>query len=75
MKEKIIALSEGTPGAVVAMTKLAKSQPDAPALLAVLEKREIRGSDVWVAYKDECDEDIDTFADYLRDKAPETNDG
>lgn len=70
MKEQIVDLSEGISGAVVAMTELAKTQRDAPALLAVLEARDIRGSDVWVAYKDECGKDADAFADYLREKAP-----
>lgn len=66
IQDRIITLAEGIPGAVVAMAELANTQPDVIALLDTLDELDIRGSYIWVGYKDHCEKDTEEFADAIR---------
>lgn len=69
MKETVLELAEGNPGAAVALSELVKTQSDAPTLLSTLQERDVRGPYVWVGYKDHCGEDVDEFAEAIRTKS------
>lgn len=68
MKQAIIDLSDGNPGAVTALTDLAKTQADAPLLLSVLEEADVRGPEIWEGYDHEHDGDADAYAEYIREE-------
>lgn len=65
-KQMIIDLSEGNPGAITVLMKVMVARPD---LLLYMYENGPRGSDIWVLYKDECDEDIYLFMDMLSVRA------
>lgn len=71
--ELMMAMSEGNPGALMVMTELAKRWgPLATSvLIVVLDKMNIRGSQIWVAYKDFADGQLDRLAMAIAQKDPE----
>lgn len=68
--EAVLAMSDGNPGAAVVMTQLVKYSTDKqekgpwPSLSYLLDLDEagLYGSDVWVAFKDLCGQDIAALA-------------
>ena len=62
LKEIVAQLSEGNPGAITVLMKVAMARPD---LLLYMHEHGPRGSDIWVLYKDECGEDTYLFMDML----------
>lgn len=62
MREAIYLLSEGNPGAVSVLAKLASVFP---ATLILLDDQEIYGSDIWLAYKDISGEDLGALVENL----------
>lgn len=65
---RLTEMSEGNPGAATALGQLVKTQPDATDLLDTLEVHDITGPYVWVGFKDHCEQDIDRFAQAIRDE-------
>lgn len=59
----MVGLSSGNPGAATVLAKMVEDNPDR-ALLAMmhLDTLRFRGSEIWVGYKDICNEDISEFA-------------
>lgn len=63
MEEVAWKMSEGNPGALsVIMRLLTKNL----ILLLDLDDMNIRGSAIWVGYKDHCKEDLDRFIECVR---------
>ena len=68
MNDLVAVMSEGNPGAISVLMQVMVTDP---LLLLGLDDMNIRGSQVWVGYKDHCGEDIDTFKQAIRDRDPE----
>jgi hypothetical protein len=63
--DRIIAVSEGNPGALTVFQLLLERYPEKIELiLDMLEKYNIRGSNLWVLYK-QCHKDIAFFVSYV----------
>ena len=64
--EVLMIMSEGNPGALrVCMDLLAGKQPEGFMNLLNMDDMNIRGSHIWLAYKDVCGEDLDVFQEKL----------
>lgn len=66
LKEVIIKMSEGNPGALSVLGLLLEKYKEDLAvslyrLLMNLDDMNIRGSQIWVGYKDHCKQDLDVF--------------
>ena len=55
-----VRMAEGNPGAASVIGKIMHDS-DGPFTLMHLDDMNIRGSQIWVGYKDHCNEDIDEF--------------
>lgn len=64
----IIHIAEGNPGAITAIRAIADASDGSTAsfLIGALEALEIRGSLVWLCYKDICKYDADLLIDQIR---------
>ena len=61
--ETLVLMSEGNPGAATVLGNLSQTDP----LLALgLDDMNIRGQQVWVGYKDHCEEDMDKFIEAIK---------
>lgn len=70
--EALVLLSEGNPGAVTVLGQIAQKYPKELLLLLFdLDDMNIRGSQIWVGYKDHCGENIDRFVQCIRDRDPD----
>lgn len=60
--DAIVKMSDGNPGAVTVIGQLLTMEP-ADGLIALLhlDDMQLYGSDIWVAYKDVCGQDIKLF--------------
>lgn len=71
VKEMIIELSEGNPGALtvlIQMVQAAEAQDvmfALPVLFTYMKENGLTGSEIWILYKDECGSDYDTFIQTL----------
>ena len=68
-QEVVNQMSEGIIGAIVVMTALITEGH--PLLIANLDDMNIRGSQIWIGYKDHCGEDIHDFIRCIQDRDPE----
>lgn len=69
----IAQMSEGNPGAMtvlVGLMKVPNLKPPGPLFLLHLDDMNIRGSQIWVGYKDYCKEDMPAFAKAVQDRDP-----
>lgn len=66
MFDTIYKISEGVPGAIVGVTKLMESDEAGLMLLLGLDDMNIRGSQVWEAYKYLYNEDAKKFAEAVK---------
>lgn len=64
----IVKMSEGNPGAIVGLTNLLKADKTGGMLLLGLDDMNIRGSQVWVAYKDLYHENAEKFAQAVHNR-------
>lgn len=62
----IVKMSEGVPGAIVGLTKLIKSDKDGFILMLGLDDMNIRGSQIWEAYKYLYNENGEKFAQAIK---------
>lgn len=62
----IAKMSEGNPGASIVLFKLIENNE--PFLILDLDDMNIRGSQIWVAYKDYCKEDIVKFKQCITER-------
>ena len=68
MFDAIYKISEGVPGAMVGITKLMESDEAGFMLLLGLDDMNIRGSQVWEAYKYLYNEDAKKFAETVKNR-------
>lgn len=68
MFDTIYKISEGVPGAIVGITKLMESDEAGFMLLLGLDDMNIRGSQVWEAYKYLYNEDAKKFAEAVKNR-------
>jgi hypothetical protein len=71
--DMMIKMSEGNPGAITALAELAKNDPmgmNGVMLILHLDDMGMRGSQIWVAYKDHCKQDIAAFVKAIEDRDP-----
>lgn len=67
LKEKIVNLSQGNPGAVNVLLRLS-TLDDGERIIDRLEELKLRGPGIWIAYKDySCREDLGVFASKVLD--------
>lgn len=60
LMETIVLLSEGNPGAVTVLAQIIKEKGQEGLFVILdLDDMNIRGSQIWIAYSDYCDQDID----------------
>ena len=64
-QKQVQDLCEGNPGALSVLIQLAK-YPDWSEMMTYLQEQDIRGSNIWIQYKDENKENIEEFADWIR---------
>ena len=67
--DMLILMAEGNPGAVTVLAQLLKEE-NGIVLVLGLDDMNIRGTQIWIGYKDYCGNDIKKFAEYIlkRDK-------
>jgi hypothetical protein len=69
-KELIIKMSEGNPGAINVLLALSQ-EPDGFWDILELNRQGVKGSLIWMRYKDVCGEDIDALRENIRVTAAE----
>ena len=80
MQEMILIMSEGNPGGLRVLVDILKRKPDLmkpepdidsiPPFMMILnlDDMNIRGSDIWVGYKDHCGEDLVKFLKAIKNR-------
>jgi hypothetical protein len=65
-KDTICLMSEGNPGALSVLMQMFNNNPD-DGILAILhlDDMNIRGTQIWIGYKDHCGQDIDKFKEAI----------
>ena len=58
IKDLIIEMSEGNPGAISVMMQLAVFKEGWLPMLKILKANNYTGDKIWMLYKDECGEDL-----------------
>lgn len=63
--ERMLALAQGIPGAIVALATLKNEYPHmVETVVDTLEKLNIRGSEIWSIFKQKCNRNIGQFVAY-----------
>ena len=65
--DTIVLLSEGNPGALRVLADLAREDHGFMRVLDV-DDMNMRGPQIWVAFKDHCKQDMKTFSKALQDR-------
>lgn len=64
LMNRLVELSDGNPGAATTLSTIVNERPgEALQVLETLDAMNIRGSRIWLGYKDYCGQDIDDFVD------------
>ncbi len=62
VQDSVTKMSKGNSGAITVLCEILKKEPAIGIMLICkLDDANIRGSDIWVEYKDICGEDIEKF--------------
>jgi len=65
MFDRINNISCCNPGALAVLKHISNIEPNLMSeLLQILEYNNIKGSDIWIIYKNKCDSNIYTFISY-----------
>lgn len=68
-QDVLVKMSEGNPGALTVLMELLKrDDPGALMVLLSLDDMNMRGSQIWVGYKDHSGSDIERFARCITDR-------
>jgi DNA-binding transcriptional LysR family regulator len=71
MRDTLVQMAEGNPGGLsVLMKLLALPDMEGFGLLLDLDDMNMRGSQIWVAWKDHCHEDLEKFKTAVRARDP-----
>jgi hypothetical protein len=68
MMELLTTMAEGNPGAINVLLKLVKDDPAGMFLILDLDDMGLRGSQIWVAYKDGCMEDLEKLRAFCKSR-------
>lgn len=73
VQELIVLMSEGNPGALRVLMELVSTGPMGDGVKAILDLDDmnLRGPQIWVAYKDHCQGSLEAFADAIKARDPE----
>ena len=67
----ITEMSEGNPGAAVALAGLARfNPPEFIMTMLILDDMNIRGAQIWIGFKDFCGSDPARFFDKIKERDP-----
>lgn len=69
---RLVTLSEGNPGAISVLSMIVMQVTDAEVMpiLDEIEKQELTGPKLWVAYKDHCRESVDQLVTGIMAHSP-----
>ena len=70
ISDAIVKMSEGNPGAVRVLMDLLQSG-DGVMLILSLDDMNIRGSSIWIAFKDFAGQDLEVFKAAIQARDPE----
>jgi hypothetical protein len=66
---KNISMSEGNPGAMSVIAQILESQPTIGFMTVLgLDDMNIRGSQIWIGYKDYCEQDLARFVTCIQNR-------
>ena len=73
IKQQILDIAAGNPGAINVLARMCCGLDNeaAKTLLDTLKKSSIKGSEVWIFYKDVCHEDLEKFTSSLTYYTPD----
>ena len=61
-----VMMSEGNPGGLTVICKLLEHNPDGLMYLLHLDDMNIRGTQIWIAFKNYCNQDINYFIECIK---------
>lgn len=65
----VVKMSEGNPGGLSVLTEILKKEPtDGFFTILTLDDMNIRGTQIWIGYKDHCNSDLDVFIKAVKDR-------
>ncbi len=67
----LVEMGEGNPGGLTVLASMIKENEDNLMCIMHLDDMNIRGSQIWVGYKDHCGENMETFIKCIRARDPE----
>lgn len=70
IQEMIITMTEGNPGALGVLTGMIINTNRLHCILH-LDDMNMRGSQIWIAYKNYCDNNMEKFVDCVQKRDPE----
>jgi hypothetical protein len=70
LMDLLVLMSEGNPGAATTLCDLWAKYQDSDAFMLVLflDDMNIRGTQIWIGFKYYCNQDLDVFAQAIRDR-------
>jgi hypothetical protein len=72
MQDLVVTMSEGNVGAISVIRQVLESSPiDGFMRLLDLDDMNMRGSQIWVGFKNHCGGEIDVFLDAAKNRGPE----
>lgn len=71
IQDVLVLLSEGNPGAARVLVEIYKDGPDGFLALMDLDDMNIRGSQIWLGYKDFAGQDLGKFISAIKSRDPE----
>lgn len=69
IRDALVIMAEGNPGAINVLVKLMED-PIGFIDVLHLDDMNMRGSQIWVGYKDHCKQDIEAFRKCIRERDP-----
>lgn len=70
-QEIIVKMAEGNPGGLSVLIDMLKANPLNLLEMLSLDDMNIRGTQIWVGYKDYCGEDLEKFLAAVKSRDPE----
>ncbi len=69
---QLITMSEGNPGAITVLSRVVTNVPkeQVKEIIAEIEKQQLTGSKLWVAYKDHCNSNVDQLVTGIVNQSP-----
>lgn len=73
LQNAILTMAEGNPGAITVLGTCLKEQGQMDFIIGTLldlDDMNIRGSQIWIAFKDYCGENLESFIEMVRQRDP-----